>query len=108
MVRIRKTHATPSTTGNVSIGINLSTSAVEALDNWALSSGFTKYDGSANRSGAFRALIDMWLSDERYLVAAVKARNIGLVGAVADTARAAYQEAHEKVSAEIARIEEIA
>lgn len=79
--------------------------AVEALDNWAMASGFTKYDGSANRSGAFRALIDMWLSDGRFLDAAVKARNIGLVGAVADTARAAYQEAYEKVAAEIARIE---
>jgi hypothetical protein len=107
MARTRNTHATPSNTGNVSIGINLPVDSVNALDNWALASGFVKYDGSANRSSAFRALINMWLSGDRYLLAAVKAKNIGLIGSVADVAREAYQKAYEKVVTEIARIEVI-
>jgi hypothetical protein len=47
----------------------------------------------------------MWLAGDNYLVAAIKAKNTGLVGAVGDTARRAYQEAHEKVCAEIEKIE---
>jgi metal-responsive CopG/Arc/MetJ family transcriptional regulator len=105
MSRIRRKIAPVSNTGNIRLGISLPAETLEALDVWATAAGYKKYDGSINRSGAFRALVSMWLAGDNYLAAAIKAKNTGLVGAVGDTARRAYQEAHEKVCAEIEKIE---
>jgi hypothetical protein len=97
MARIRSKASAVSNTGNIFMGIALPVEAVAAIDEWAKTTGHLKPNGTVNRSGAIRTLVSMWLSDGDMLNAAIKAKNIGLVGIVGETARVAYKEAHERV-----------
>lgn len=104
MARPRKENPTVSATGNVTFGVALPVEMIKVLDEWAVAGGFIKYDGTTNRSGALRALMGMWLADDRYLEAAIKASSYSLAGTIAEVAQAAYREAYQKICKEIDKI----